>query len=142
MMRVIKPCTDLIQVMDVPRLKDSSTGGGLSELDGAIVINLANCVWSRILGWPMLAIGVLFDHDFVTNATDMINAFCVFSCIVLEDKLLVSFLDALPVWLEGDVDKCVPLERKLRWRCPQRSVNSGVHYTTYFGKHSCIIVIL
>ena len=52
----------------------------------------------------MLAAWVLVNHHLVPYIVRVCNAFCVFTLVVLEDKLLLPFLDVLPVSLERHVE--------------------------------------
>ena len=85
---------------DVPCLCDSSTIGGLCELNGAIVIYLANRKRSHILWLTMLAIGVILDHNSIAHPVGVFTASHVLALIILKDKLLLSILYVLPVRLK------------------------------------------
>ena len=63
----------------------------------------------------MLAVWVLVNHHLVPNIVRVFNAFGVFTPIVLNDELLLSFFDVLPVSLERYVEDGVAIENQLRW---------------------------
>ena len=71
----------------------------------------------------MLVVWVLVNHDLVPGIVHVCNAFCVFTLVVLEDKLLLTFLDVLPVSLERCVEDGVAIENQLRWCSSGRSVH-------------------
>ena len=89
-----------IHIADVPCLCDSSTVGGISELNGAIVINLANCIGSPILWLTVLAMRVILDHNSIAHSVGVLASSHVFALIFLKDKLLLAILYVLPVCLE------------------------------------------
>ena len=88
---------------DVPSLQDSSAHDGLSELCGAIVIHLACRVRTAKSGSLELATRVVLDHHLVTDLVGVIFAVFVLPLVILKDKVLLSFLDALPVCDKRDV---------------------------------------
>ena len=87
-----------MNVLDIPCLGDSSaacsSAGDLGELYSAIVIDLCECVGARVSVGAMFAVRIFFDHYLISYAA---------LCIVLFDKLLLSFLDILPIGNKGDV---------------------------------------
>ena len=93
-----------IQVPDVPSLCDSSAVLGVSsELDSAIVIHSGHCIWTFIQIRAVFAVWVLQNHHAVIQTVAMCNAVFVLAFVVLEDKLLLAFLDVFPVGLKGNV---------------------------------------
>jgi hypothetical protein len=46
---------------------------------------------------------VFFDHDLVSYVIGMRDALGILLLVVLEDTMLLSFLDVVPISLEGDV---------------------------------------
>ena len=62
-----------------------------------------------------LAAGVLFNADPVSRVVDVFTSGGVLAPIVLKDTVLLPFLDALPISLEGDVEQCVASEHELCW---------------------------
>ena len=99
-----------VAVADVPCLGDSSTCGGLSELNGTIVIDTGHCVRTYKSGSFELPIRVCFDHYLVSNLVGVIFASLVFSLVVLKDKVLLPFLNALPVCHKGYVEQGITAE--------------------------------
>ena len=70
----------------------------------------------------MLAAWVLVYHHPVPYIVRVCNAFGVFTPVVLDDKLLLTFFDVLPVSLERYVEDGVAIENQLRWRSSGSSV--------------------
>ena len=102
------------QISDVPCLYDSSAClGVLSELDSAIVVNFVHCVWPFVLGLPVFAVGVLFDHDAVSDCVFMLQAVFAFALVILDDAGLLASLQQLPVCLEPDIEVGVASEHEL-----------------------------
>ena len=56
----------------------------------------------------------------------MRSACGVFMLVVLKDAILLSFLDILPVCLEGDAEHGIPAEDKLRRSCLVCGVDGGI----------------
>ena len=71
----------------------------------------------------MFAAWVLANHHLVPDIVRVCNAFGVFTLIVLDDKSLLSFFDALPVGLKRYVEDGIAVEHQLRWRSSGRSVH-------------------
>ena len=96
-----------MNVPDIPCLGDSSAAcggaGDLGELCSAIVIDLCECVGARVTVGAMFAVWIFFDHYLISCAVLVVDASSVLSFIVLFDKLLLSFLDILPIGNKGDV---------------------------------------
>ena len=84
--------------------------GGLRELCGTIVIHLG-CREGTIIARSFeLAARVELDHYLVSGFAGVLTPSGVFSLVVLEDTVLFSLLDALPVSLEGDVEEGIASE--------------------------------
>ena len=81
----------------------SATSAWLAELDGAIVINLADRVRPLVAGLPMLSAWVLLDHNMVSHGVYVVFASGILALVVLDDKLLLSILNIFPVGLKGNV---------------------------------------
>ena len=96
-----------MNVPDIPCLVDSSAAcsgaGDLGELYSAIVIDLCECVRARVTVGAMFAVWIFLDHNLSSYAVLVVDTSSVLSFIVLFDKLLLSFLDILPIGNEGDV---------------------------------------
>ena len=121
--RGIKPCTEK-QVSDVPCLCDSSAClGVLSELDSGIVVHFVHCVWPFVLGLPVFAVGVLFDHDAVSDCVFMLQAVLVFTLDCLDDVCLLARFDQLPVGFEPDIEVGVASKHELCRSGPECGVN-------------------
>ena len=103
--RVIGPGSARFHIADVPCLQDSSTVGGLRELDGAIVMDLGNRARTVEPCSFELTAGVCADHHFVSWTVGVVAPLGVFSFVVLEDAMLLPFLDVLPVCLERYVEE-------------------------------------
>ena len=48
-------------------------------------------------------------HDAIAYSVLVRNAVCIFAPIILKDALLLAFLDALPVGLEGDIEDSIAI---------------------------------
>ena len=59
----------------------------------------------------MFMVRVSVDHDSITYCAVVMNSFSVLALVVLEDELLLSLLDVLPVCLKGDVEERVASKR-------------------------------
>ena len=57
-----------------------------------------------------LAIWVSLDHHLVTDLVGVVFAVLVFPFVVLKDKVLLPFLDVLPVCCERDVEQGITTE--------------------------------
>ena len=55
----------------------------------------------------MFAAWVLFNLYCVTDRVCVRDALGILTFVVLNDKLLLSFLDVLPICLEGDIEHLV-----------------------------------
>ena len=55
----------------------------------------------------MFTVGVSADHNLITHCVVVMHSFGVFTLVVLEDELLLSLLNLLPVRLERDVEERV-----------------------------------
>ena len=84
---------------------DSSTVifGVLDELDSTIVIYLSCPIRSLILIMTVLALLAGDDSYNVAHLILMWNASCIFPFIVLNDKLLLTFFNELPVRFKGNI---------------------------------------
>ena len=89
-----------MQIPDVPCLIDSSTCGVLDELDSAIVIDLYDPERTFVMWETMFSVPLLFYHNLVVHLVCMRKPLGVLSFIVMKDKLLLSFLEVLPVRLK------------------------------------------
>ena len=107
-------------------MSKSATSAWLGELDGAIVINLADRVRPLVEGLPMLSAWVLLDHNMVSHGVCVVLASGILAFVVLDDKLLLSLLDVVPIGLEANVQERVSAEHKLCWRGSECGVDSGV----------------
>jgi hypothetical protein len=70
---------------------------------GPIVIHLGDRVWTTEPSSRELAVWVLFDHDLVSYVVGVRDALGILLLVVLEDTMLLSFLNVVPIRLEGDV---------------------------------------
>ena len=103
--RVIRPGSARFHIADVPCLQDSSTIGGLRELDGTVVTDLGDRARTVEPSSFELAVGVCSDHYLVSWTVDVVAPGGVFSFVVLKDATLLLFLNALPVSLERHVEE-------------------------------------
>ena len=109
--------------MDVPCLKDGSTSwGGLREPDSAIVIYVSDGVGPQGLLTAVLPVVFKTDHDPVSYLVLVRNPVGIFTSIVLKDKLLLTFLNILPVCLEQYVEEGIMSEDKLGGRSTHGSM--------------------
>ena len=92
------------QLADVPCLGDSSTCGGLSELNGTIVIDSGYWIRTYKSRSFELATRVSLNHHLVSDLIGVVDASLVFSLVVLKDAVLLPCLDVLPVCYERDVE--------------------------------------
>ena len=76
------------------------------------------------------------DHHLIANRILVGFASSVFTLIVLKDAILLSFLDVLPVCLEGDVAHSISAEDKLRGSCLVCGVDGGIDCASHGTENS------
>ena len=72
---------------------------------------------SFVMVSAVFALWVLLDNDFVTCIVGVRDALSVLSFVILDDKLLLSILNALPIGFKAHVVNSVSLKHKLCRRC-------------------------
>ena len=93
-----------MNIPNVPRfVRCASIRSVFSDLNGAIVVDPSDDVWSLIVRLPIFAIRIAFDQYFVVDVVLMGNSLCILPLVVLDDELLLSFLDVVPIGLEPDI---------------------------------------
>jgi hypothetical protein len=114
----------------VPCLVDrTAVSGGMSESDGAIVIDSVDIVWAFILRLAILALLMLLNHHSIANIVLVGETLRVLLFVVLKDKSLATFLDILPVRLKANVVNCIAIEHKLRLNTSWAGVARKVVWT-------------
>ena len=76
------------------------------------------------------------DHNPIANRILVRLASSVFTLVVLKDAILLSFLDALPVCLEGDVEHGISAKDKLRRSCLVCGVDGGIDCASHCAENS------
>ena len=71
----------------------------------------------------MFTVRLSSDHDLVSNRVGVDKSRGIFSSVVLKDKLLLAFLDVLPIGLERHVEDGIASEDELCRRCSCGSMN-------------------
>ena len=98
-----------------------------ANLDGAVVIDSRNWVWT-LESWISVFTGwIQFDTHFITNGVDVRFSGAVLRAVVLDDATLFPIANVVPISLERDVEEFVASEHELCRRCLGGSVNGGVH---------------
>ena len=83
--------------------------------DCAIVIDCNNVSRPSIGVLAKFGCGGCFEPDFVSNFVSVWSSFCIFSCIVLIDELLLLGSDVFPIGFKGSVGNGVAAKNKLTW---------------------------
>ena len=76
------------------------------------------------------------DHNPIANRILVRLASSVFTLVVLKDAILLSFLDILPVCLEGDVEHGISAKDKLRRSCLVCRVDGGIDCASHGAENS------
>ena len=82
----------------------------LRELDGSIVINLGDRVWTREPCSLELSVGVFSNHYLISGMVGVVAPLGDFFLVVLKDAVLLPLLYVLPVCLERYVEEGVTSE--------------------------------
>ena len=69
--------------------------------------------------------------DTVSGSALVWSGFGILTFVVLNDELLLSFFDALPISLERDVKERVESKNYLSWSCLHRGVNQRMNYLSH-----------
>ena len=80
-------------------------------------------------------------HHLVSDRVVVVYARGVFSFVVLDDKLLLSFLDILPVGFERYIQYRIAIEHQLRRRGTRCGVNGATDCMPYGGQNSSPSVV-
>jgi hypothetical protein len=60
----------------------------------------------------------------------VVNAFCVFALVVLDNQALLAFFDVLPVGFETYIVHRIAIEHELGWCSLRGGVDCGTHGET------------
>jgi len=77
--------------------------GALPDADGAIVIDMDDLIRAAVRIYSELARLFVADHHFLSDAVPVFFPQFVLGNIVLEDTMLLAFLDEFPVRLKSGV---------------------------------------
>ena len=133
---------DGVDVADMPRLMDCSACCGLSESQGAIVVDSDYREWTSELVFPVLAVGVSFHHHLVSDGVGVGTSSEILSYVILDNHLLLTLFDEGPVSLELYVQDGVTAEHELSWRSLCRGVDGRVDSTSNCCQDSRESVVL
>ena len=93
-----------LHLANIPRLADSTTVmGDLRKLRGAVVKDLVHRARTGPASSFELATGVLFNHCLISNMIGVVSAGLALRFVILDDSMLLSCFDALPISFKGDV---------------------------------------
>ena len=81
----------------------------------------------------MLTVGVLFDHDAVSDCVFMLQAVFVFSLVALDNSGLLPSLDKLSVGFEPDIEVAVASKQELGRSGSECGVHRGNDRTARSG---------
>ena len=104
--------------------------GGPGELYGAVVLHLADRVWSLEEVFPVFTIGCHLDHYLLSNSVLVVAALSVLASVVKINHALLVLTNQLPISFERDVEERVAPKHKLGRRGSHGGVYSRVDCST------------